>query len=77
VSTHISKSQFKARALEYFRQIETDGRPVVVTDHGEPRLEVRRYRPQAREPLALLRGSLLRFEAPTEPVADEDWEATR
>lgn len=77
MSTHISKSQFKARALEYFRQIETDGRPVVVTDHGEPRLEVRRYRPQAREPLALLRGSLLRFEAPTEPVADEDWEAAR
>ena len=77
MSTQISKSQFKAKALEYFRQIESDGQPVVVTDHGEPHLEVRRYRPTSLEPLALLRGSLLRYDAPTQPIGDDDWEAVR
>jgi antitoxin (DNA-binding transcriptional repressor) of toxin-antitoxin stability system len=32
----VSKSQFKARALEFFRQVETTGEPLIVTDHGEP-----------------------------------------
>ena len=43
VSNQVSKSQFKAKALEFFRQVETGGKPVVITDHGEPKLEVRRY----------------------------------
>jgi hypothetical protein len=71
----VSKSQFKAKALEFFRQIESGGKPVVVTDHGEPKLEVRRYQPVGHKPLDILRGSLLRFDQPTEPVAEHDWEA--
>jgi antitoxin (DNA-binding transcriptional repressor) of toxin-antitoxin stability system len=73
----ISKSQFKAKALEYFRQIEASGEPLVVTDHGEPKLEVRRYQPQDRDPLARLRGSVLRYADPLAPVGDEDWDAAR
>jgi prevent-host-death family protein len=75
METHISKSQFKARALEYFRQVEADGKPIVVTDHGKPTLEIRPYQPRDRDPLSLLRGTLLRYEAPTEPVAADEWEA--
>lgn len=71
----VSKSQFKAKALEYFRQIETGGQPVIITDHGEPTVEVRAYQARERDPLKLLRGSLLRFDAPTAPVADDDWAA--
>lgn len=71
----VSKSQFKAKALEYFRQVEADGKPVIVTDHGEPKLEIRPYRPRDRDPLAVLRGSLLRYQAPTAPVAEDDWDA--
>jgi antitoxin (DNA-binding transcriptional repressor) of toxin-antitoxin stability system len=41
----VSKSRFKAKALELFRQVTTSGEPLVVTDHGRPTLEVRPYRP--------------------------------
>lgn len=71
----VSKSQFKAKALEYFRQVEADGKPVIVTDHGKPKLEIRPYRPRDRDPLEVLRGSLVRYDAPTVPVAEGDWDA--
>lgn len=69
----IAKSQFKARALEYFRQVEASGRPLVITDKGQPRVEVRRYRSDQRSPLERLEGSVVEFIAPTEPVALDDW----
>jgi antitoxin (DNA-binding transcriptional repressor) of toxin-antitoxin stability system len=73
--TQVSKSQFKAKALEFFRQVEASGESVVVTDHGQPKLEVRPYKPSTRNPLDILRGSVLRYDNPTAPVSDEDWEA--
>ena len=73
----VSKSQFKARALEYFRQVEADGASIIVTDHGEATIEVRRYRPPMRDPLTLLRGTALAYTQPTEPVDVDAWEAAR
>ena len=75
MSVQVSKSQFKAKALEFFRQIETSGEPVVVTDRGQPKLEIRPYKPHTRTPLDVLRGSVLRYDNPTAPVAEDDWEA--
>jgi antitoxin (DNA-binding transcriptional repressor) of toxin-antitoxin stability system len=74
----VSKSQFKAHALELFRQVEASGESLVVTDHGRPTLEVRPYRPVGStpaDPLEMLRGSVLHFHEPLEPVAEGDWEA--
>ena len=71
----ITKSQFKARALEYFRKVETSGESLVVTDRGQPTVEIRRYRSDQRSPLERLRGSVLEFRNPTDPVAEDDWEA--
>lgn len=73
--TQVSKSQFKARALEFFRHVEASGESVVVTDQGQPKLEVRPYKSSARSPLDVLRGSVLRFDNPTAPVSEDDWEA--
>jgi antitoxin (DNA-binding transcriptional repressor) of toxin-antitoxin stability system len=73
----ISKSQFKARALELFRRIEADGERLVVTDRGTPTLEVRRYVDRTRAPLDVLRGTVVRYDRPTDPVADDDWDALR
>lgn len=72
MSNQVSKSLFKAKALEFFRQVETSGEKLVITDHGQPTLEVRRYQPPARNPLDVLRGSVLRYDAPTEPIGVED-----
>lgn len=38
----VSKSKFKAKALELFRQVESSGEVLIVTDHGIPTIEVRR-----------------------------------
>ena len=73
----VSKSEFKAKALEYFRQVEASGQSVIVTDHGKPVLEVRPYRGIERNPLDVLRGSVVRYTKPTEPIAADDWEAAQ
>ncbi|MGE8365915.1 type II toxin-antitoxin system Phd/YefM family antitoxin [Cupriavidus basilensis] len=73
----VSKSDFKAHALEYFRQVEDSGEPLVVTNHGKPVLEVRPYRSASRSPLEILRDSVVRYNAPTEPVDADDWEAAQ
>lgn len=71
----VSKSQFKARALEFFRQVETTGKSLIVTDRGQPKLEIRPYRSSAGNPLDVLRGSVLRYDRPTDPVGDDEWDA--
>jgi len=65
----VSKSEFKARALEFFRRVEASGERLIVTDHGSPVLEVRPYRGIERNPLDVLRGSVVRYDGPTDPVA--------
>ena len=74
-SERVSKSQFKARALEFLRRVEATGEPVVITDKGRPTIEVRRFRSDQRAPLERLRGSVVSYESPTEPVGEDDWEA--
>lgn len=74
----VSKTQFKAHALALFRQIETTGEPIVITDHGRPALEVRPWRPaqsSPADPLQHLRGSVLHYADPFAPVDADDWEA--
>jgi antitoxin (DNA-binding transcriptional repressor) of toxin-antitoxin stability system len=73
----VSKSEFKAKALQYFRQVELSGESVIVTDHGRPTLEIRPYRSAERTPLDMLRGSVVCYENPTDPVDEHDWEAAR
>ena len=71
----VSKSQFKAKALELFRKVESTGERVIITDHGMPTIEVRRYRENQRDPLDILKGSVTEYVQPTQPVAEGDWEA--
>lgn len=75
MTARVSKSRFKAKALEFFRQVETSGEPIIVTDNGRPTLEVRPYSEKKRDPMEALRGSVLRYDRPTEPVADDEWDA--
>jgi PHD/YefM family antitoxin component YafN of YafNO toxin-antitoxin module len=75
METEISKSKFKAQALEIFRRIELTGEAVVITDHGNPALIVKKYSQTMRSPEERLKGSVLRYDQPFAPVAEEDWEA--
>ena len=73
----VSKSRFKARALEHMRQVERTGNELVITDRGTPVVKIVPYE---RNPAALLkplRGTVRRYSEPTRPVAEKDWEALR
>lgn len=70
----ISKSEFKAHALEVLRDIEQSGEPRIITDRGRPALEIRKLRRQKLSPLELLKGTVVKYEAATAPVTDDDWE---
>jgi len=72
--TEISKSQFKAKALELFRTVESSGESIIVTDHGQPAVEVRPYHPENQSPLEQLKGCITHYQDPTEPVEAESWE---
>ncbi|HEX7185444.1 MAG TPA: type II toxin-antitoxin system prevent-host-death family antitoxin [Thermoanaerobaculia bacterium] len=73
----VSKSSFKAKALEYFREVESTGKELVITDHGKPVLKIVPYAHDPEEALRALRGSVLRYIDPLEPVGQEDWESLR
>jgi hypothetical protein len=57
----VSKAIFKAKACELFRHVEMLGEPVVVTDRGQPTIEIRPYRNKRQNPLDLLRASIVHF----------------
>jgi prevent-host-death family protein len=73
----VSKSSFKPKALEYFRLVEETGIELTITDHGRPVVKITPYIPGEKAALKALRKSVLRYEGPTEPVAEKDWEALR
>ena len=70
----ISKTEFKAHVLEVFRDIEKSGESRIITDRGKPTLEIRKLRVNKKTPLELLKGTVLKYDNPTAPVADDDWE---
>ena len=72
---HISKSQFKPKSLEYFRQVQETGEAIIITDRGKPVLKIMPYTPSPDDLLKGLRGSVVRFDEPLEPVGVDDWEA--
>lgn len=73
---HLSKSQFKPKALEIMRSVEQGGESIIITDHGKPVLELKAYVPSDIDPIERLKGSVVEFADPFEPIADDEWEST-
>jgi len=73
----VSKSKFKPRALEYFREVEKTGKEIIITDRGKPVLKIVPYSSDPEASLKSLRGSVLKYKDPTEPVGVEDWDALK
>ncbi|MEO5567802.1 MAG: type II toxin-antitoxin system Phd/YefM family antitoxin [Gemmatimonadaceae bacterium] len=73
VDTSISKSRFKAHALELFRQVEQTGKPLIITDRGIPVLKLMPYQDDPQETLKFLRETVVKYTAPTDPVGEDDW----
>jgi prevent-host-death family protein len=75
LSNTVSKAAFKARALEILRRVQATGEPVIITDRGRPVLRLEPYFGDDDAVLASLRGSVLAYVDPTEPVEAAAWEA--
>ena len=75
MSEIVSKSRFKARALELFRQVESTGQEIIITDRGRPVVKVVPYASDPARQLSEIRDSVVRYDDPEEPVGDKDWEA--
>jgi prevent-host-death family protein len=71
----VSKAKFKAQALAYFRQVEKTKKPLVITDRGRPVLQLMPYIEDPEAGLKELRGTVVQYDDPTEPVGVEDWDA--
>lgn len=70
----VSKSKFKPHSLEYFRRIEETGEPLIITDRGNPVLKIVPYRLADREDhLEFFRNTVLKYDRPTDPVAEDEW----
>ena len=77
----VSKSQFKAQALEFLRNVEKNKTPLVITHGGKPTVEVIPYKDNKESDEAILkslRGSVLKYEDPNKPAIDpEEWDALK
>lgn len=82
----VSKGKLKARMLEYFREVERTGEPLIVTDHGREVLEIRPlggaprvsaediqrwYREGGGKGIPISEKELMA------PLPEEDWEVLR
>lgn len=75
----VSATEFKARCLRIIQEINRDGGTVTVTSRGRPVAIVSRAPETADQPHPLLgglRGTVLRYDEPFEPVGPpSDWAA--
>ncbi len=76
-SNIVSKSRFKPKALEYFRQVEQTGRALIITDQGKPVLKIIPFTERPDEILKQLRGTVKKYDSPFQPVGTEDWNALK
>ena len=72
--TTVSKSRFKPRAFAYFRMVQERRETLVITDRGTPVLKIMPFTEDDDADLAALRGAVLRYDDPLEPVG-EPWES--
>jgi prevent-host-death family protein len=71
--TKVPKSKFKPRAFEYLRRAQA-GECLCITDRGRPVADIVPHGSDDAGALRGLRGLVLHYEAPAEPV-EVEWEA--
>ena len=78
---HVSATEFKAKCLRIIKEMNGDGRPVTVTNHGRPVAVLSPVLASDEQPppfIGMMRGTVLRYEDPFEPAASpSDWSALR
>ena len=76
-AVRVPKSRFKPRAFEYFRLVEQKRQEILVTDHGRPVARISPVDEADESEVDALRGLVVKYLDPLEPVSARDWEAAR
>ncbi len=71
----VAKSEFKPKAFAYLRRVARGDR-VCITDRGRKVADIVPHRDACAADLAAMRGLVLRYDRPLEPLGDA-WEAQR
>lgn len=71
----VSKSQFKPKALEYLRLVEQLKQPLVITHGGKPVVRIVPYLSDQQQIQKSLKGTVVSYADPLEPIAQPNWEA--
>ena len=75
----IGAAQFKATCLELMDRVRETGAEYVVTKHGKPVAKLVPYTeatPKRKSLLGGMKGTVLWFDRPTDPL-DEEWDINR
>jgi len=72
----VSKSQLKPYLLEYLRKVAKTKEPIIVTHDGTPVAQIIPYSKDADDVLGELRGSVITFDQPLQPVKVQ-WETLK
>jgi prevent-host-death family protein len=71
-STQVGAAEFKARCLELMNHVRDAGVEYVVTKHGQPVAKLVPFSEPSRAAFfGSLKGSVLRFDRPLDPLEDE------
>lgn len=87
MTIHITRAEFEKRMPELLDQMSRTGETIFVSEDGKATIEIKSMgKPKvytdemrARDDaiLSKLRGTLLKYDRPFDPVGEEDWEVLR
>ena len=70
-------AEFKAKCLGLMDRVRETGAEYVITKHGKPVAKLVPYtEPKRRSLLGLMKGSVLRYDRPLDPL-DDEWDINR
>jgi prevent-host-death family protein len=73
----LSAAEFKAKCLKLMDRVRETGGEYVITKHGQPVAKLVPYVPKKRTPLfGALKGTVLKYERPLDPL-DDEWDVNR
>ena len=73
----LAAADFKARCLELMDRVRETGGEYVITKHGEPVAKLVPYASAERTPFfGSLKGTVLRYDRPLDPL-DDEWDINR
>ena len=68
----LSKSQLKSQLLKTLRLVEKERKPLLITHGGKPVVRIVPYTQDPQQILKELRGSVIAYREPTNPVGEAD-----